>query len=96
MNCFCSAGLDYISLPGLDLNYFGSTCTVDFNVGIIDDDLTELQEFFEVFINESSAVVSSGGVAQFLSSQESARISFLITRAQIFIINTDSELSFLF
>ena len=60
-----------------------------FDVTIIDDDLTERTESFQVSITSSS--VTSAGVELIPTSQESDRIMFSIENAQVFIIDTDSK-----
>ena len=60
-------------------------------MAIVNDDLTELTEFFQVVIEESLEV-SFEGVALFLTSQESDRISVATDQAQIIILDSDSEM----
>ena len=68
-----------------------SQTSADFPVEILNNDLTELVEFFEATLTGVS-VLTGGGVQPPVSDQERSRIQFSPERAQVQIVDTDSKL----
>ena len=82
-----SAGSDYGSVAAAQLRYSSSSGTTQsFDVTILQDDLTELREYFFAIITDFAIIGQP-----LLSEQESGRIIIVIDEAQVFINDTDSK-----
>ncbi len=88
-----AAGADYMSLMRTLPPFNAATTSINFNVQILEDYLTELTEFFDTILTNVS-VSNAGNVMQSLSAQELRRIQLAPDRARVNIIDNDSKFNF--
>ncbi len=88
-----AAGADYTSLMRTLPPFSATTSSISFDVEILEDDLTELAEFFNTILTNVS-VSNAGNVMQSLSAQELSRILLAPDRARVNIIDDDCKFNF--
>ncbi len=87
-----AAGADYTSLMRILPPFNTATTSINFDVEILEDSLTELTEFFEAILANVS-VSNAANVMQSLSAQDLRRIQLAPDRARVNIIDNDSKSS---
>ncbi len=88
-----AADADYTSLMRTLPPFNASTTSINFDVQILEDSLTELTEFFDTILTNVS-VSNAGNVTQSLSAQELSRILLAPDRAGVNIIDDDCKFNF--